>query len=277
MSPEIRYNCPFCVLSGKSQDTKGHLYANTKRKVYYCHRCGATGPIKNLPGHILHSPMGVEGRTVIPPFITAPMQEDNSIPISMMEEGKLKEMVFMYLMQRGVSRFNTDTLRLRYYPDHNAILFPVYGVPGGRPLWYQEKPFGGKYLFPKNTPEISYTVFRTFGIPIIGAKQNCIVVCEGVFDAIRAGQASGTGAVALFGKNPPDGRLMAIGMLTDKAIVLLDQDAFEEAVMLVLRLRRIGVRAKMADPSGLHGDPGATNTATLSTIINKVKEESWCE
>lgn len=36
---EVRVNCPFCG------DRKGHLYANPRKQVFYCFRCGAKGRI----------------------------------------------------------------------------------------------------------------------------------------------------------------------------------------------------------------------------------------
>ncbi|MGI9951963.1 DUF3854 domain-containing protein [Moorellaceae bacterium AZ2] len=44
---ERRGNCPACG------DSKGHLYLNIKKGVYYCHRCGFSGKIKErLPEHV---------------------------------------------------------------------------------------------------------------------------------------------------------------------------------------------------------------------------------
>lgn len=42
MSGEVRSNCPFCG------DTKLHLYANPRKGVYFCHRCGARGFLRDL-------------------------------------------------------------------------------------------------------------------------------------------------------------------------------------------------------------------------------------
>lgn len=45
---ETRYNCPFCILIGKTPDTKGHLYVNWSKGVYHCFRCGASGKTTQL-------------------------------------------------------------------------------------------------------------------------------------------------------------------------------------------------------------------------------------
>jgi len=47
---ETRYNCPFCVLVGKSPDVKGHLYVNWSKGVFHCFRCNAKGRTSQLKG-----------------------------------------------------------------------------------------------------------------------------------------------------------------------------------------------------------------------------------
>ena len=39
---QFRYCCPFC------EDTKFHLLVHLKKKVYICHRCKASGKLRNL-------------------------------------------------------------------------------------------------------------------------------------------------------------------------------------------------------------------------------------
>lgn len=43
---ERKFSCPYCVVTGKTPDTKGHLYVNKEKGVYYCQRCGVKGKLK---------------------------------------------------------------------------------------------------------------------------------------------------------------------------------------------------------------------------------------
>src|SRR6202008_3864914 len=38
---EVRINCPIC-----SDDTKYHMYVNTVKNVYHCHKCNSSGKLK---------------------------------------------------------------------------------------------------------------------------------------------------------------------------------------------------------------------------------------
>ena len=40
---EIKKLCPYCGIHGLTPDVSGHLYINTVKKLYFCHRCGAKG------------------------------------------------------------------------------------------------------------------------------------------------------------------------------------------------------------------------------------------
>jgi len=266
---ESIYLCPFCQSSartGHSPDITGHLYVNARDGVYHCFRCGEGGSssLLNLKGMIPKH----EYENNLPSMV----RMKAPAPLIHEVQGYSRTIPIRYLCDiRGLTLEEVSKYGIRYSAGRNQLFFPVYGIPGGEPLWYQSKDIaGGDYRTPKGNPFVSCTLFRTWGTPLFRRQGNPVVLTEGVFDAIRVGRVAP--AVAAFGKNIPEGRLLALTKLAKFVIVLLDSDTQHLSQELVFRVRELGVPAVMGDITRLNGDPGDTDTEVLYSIIKEATD-----
>jgi hypothetical protein len=266
---EVVCICPFCLSSprtSRTPDRTGHLYINTREGVYHCFRCGAGGVVSNLPKNLIVEKEFQEG---LPSLI------HQSAPGTLIHEltGLTRTIPIRYLCDiRGLTLEEVSKYAIRYSGSNNCLYFPVYGIPGGVPLWYQSKDIaGGNYRTPKGNPFVSCTLFRTWGTPLLTKRRRGVVLTEGVFDAIRVGRVAP--AVAAFGKNVPDQRIKALTRLAESVIVLLDSDTDRLCRELVFRLRANGILAVAADNTRLNGDPGDTDEETIRSILKEVTDE----
>jgi len=263
---ESVYLCPFCEASprtGHTADATGHLYVNARDGVYHCFRCGAGGSssLLNLKGMVIKQ----EYEENLPSMtrMKAPGVLVHEV------QGYARTIPTRYLCDiRGLTLEEVSRYGISYDAARNKLFFPVYGIPGGVPLWFQSKDIaGGDYRTPKGNPFVSCTLFRTWGIPLLRGRQPVVVLTEGVFDAIRVARVCP--AVAAFGKNIPTNRILALTKLAESVIVLLDSDTKHLSQELVFRVRELGVPAVMGDITRLNGDPGDTSVEVLQSIIEE--------
>lgn len=266
---EVVYICPFCALSPRtnsSPDKTGHLYVNTRDNVYHCFRCGAGGPVSDLC--LSRMELKHEFEDNLPSLV------HQHAPGKLIHEltGLTRTIPLRYLCDiRGLTLEEVSKHGIRYNTGENKLFFPIYGIPGGEPLWYQSKAIaGGNYQTPKGNPFASCTLFRTWGVPLcVGRAKKTVVLTEGVFDAIRVGRVRP--AVAAFGKNIPENRIKALTRLAESVIVLLDSDTKHLSQELVFRIRTMGTPAVMGDITRLNGDPGDTDMDTLQSIVEEAE------
>jgi len=101
---------------------------------------------------------------------------------------------------------------------------------------------------------------------IDGAREEGIaVICEGVFDAIRVGKAG----IAIFGTSISQAQIIKL-LSTDKSpikelVVMLDQDASEQAVKMAALLKDRKAHIKVVIPP--KGDPGDWSTEDIWSWI----------
>lgn len=253
---EAIYFCPFCG------DGKGHLYLNFDKDVYNCFKCGIRGRISSLTYTTIMS-LQRKRDCVERPDSTPDAQEAPGYDLETYE-GTLRPVPVTYLASRGLGMEAILKYHLRYSPEDNTIWFPIYGVPGGSPLFWQGKQIGGAYMT-QHTKLINFSLFRTFGIPTLVGRQKNVVLTEGVFDALSVSRVAP--AVAGFGKNIPDSRLQVLTFLAENVIVLLDKDAQKEAIQTTLRLQAMGISAKRGNEQLLHKDPGDSSVEVISAVI----------
>lgn len=263
---EVVYICPFCSQSPRtnySPDDSGHLYVNARESVYHCFRCGAGGHVKDLC--LTGMELKHEFEDNLPSLVHQPPPGKLVYEVS----GLLRTIPLRYLCDiRGLTLEEVSKYRIRYDAGINRLFFPVYGIPGGEPLWYQSKDIaGGNYRTPKGNPFASCTLFRTWGVPLFTDSKQVVVFTEGVFDAIRVGKICP--AVAAFGKNIPEGRIKALTRLARFVIILLDSDTKHLSQELVFRVRAEGIPAVMGNITRLNGDPGDTDVEVLRSIIKE--------
>lgn len=253
------YLCPYCETLGKTPDTRGKLYVNTVKHLYYCFRCGSSGGTDALPTDLIYrgESMDVDNANLRIYGFDAPLLlHDDSLIASMVKE---------HLATRHVTPRDIAFYNLRFSVDTNRIWFPVYGLTGNEPLWYAAYYLHGGYWFSPGNKMINHTLFRTFGIPMFsGKKVDKIVVTEGIFDAISVGRI--LPSVATFGCIPPRARLSVLPFLANNAVVLYDMDAEEEGMLVTLRLKEM-MPCTQADQSKLDGDPGDTDVEILMEIL----------
>lgn len=245
---ELIYLCPFCEDNGKTPDTKGHLYVNTKNYLYFCQRCGAKGyvgpseveyefdPIptdEELYG-LLEDALGRDDSSErvfpIPPNLVDP-QSDAGIYLS--NRGITPDIVEYYSIRQGQGRYMDRVIVpnvVTHDPYEDTDVTDMYV---GR--YIREIPVDseGHQAFPKYVNPIgankSHIVFNLHRIP----KGDPIVICEGVFSAISAGKR----AVAIYGKSISDRQLqMILANSPSMVYVCLDPDARREAGRLCYRL-----------------------------------------
>jgi len=136
-----------------------------------------------------------------------------------------------YLSKRGFGRFEINEYRLVEQPDRYRIVIPSYR-DNLIDFWVSrtyinESP---KYLNPKGASRR----FALFGYDQAkGASR--VVICEGVFSAMAARQATEIPAVAAYGKLVAAEQVKILLSLRPKEfIIAFDSDADSEAMMLAL-------------------------------------------
>jgi DNA primase len=252
---EVRVNCPYCP------DTKYHMYINVKKRLFHCFRCGASGRLEDGPLRLsLYQQMVQE-------FLQPPRQTTSVVPVDVQLPTEFKRLVgrptsflgrraLSYLVtQRGLTLQEVDHYHLGYCAMghyQERIIIPI--LEQGELVYFVARSFTNrqpKYLNPHI--EKHGVLFR--GTDLTG---DFIVVCEGVFDAIRLSRL--VPVVALLGKEASDLQLMKIREIAEKAIVMLDADALGHAIQLCLRLLQLM-------PTILimlnHSDPGSLTTDEL--------------
>jgi len=220
---EIQICCPFCEKSGKTPDTKYHLYIHLKKKVFHCFRCGKSGKFKTLnqlvriltgkSPNLLESDWDEIIKEALSYFDkpfhlpeTSQVQEVLDLNIISYSVSKtFTPIAYNYLKSRNLSDSEIEEYQIRvgksYQVDNRTIrkwkgrvLFPffengqvIYIV--GRTYTNQEP----KYLNSKGNRRDKLFPSRTF-------KTSEIIVCEGIFDAINAKRTTGIYSVATLGK-----------------------------------------------------------------------------
>ncbi len=213
----VRKNCPFCRVRLGTPDTKQHLYILPKtgkfrRLTYYCHRCGASGPVSKTMWLI-----GDTRKRVDPASIDL-----FSFKIRSEESDKL----YNYLVDRGLSK-GVIYKKARWSPDlPNRVIFP---------LWVNKKVVLINARSIDKDEEVRYITYgdKSKYIYNFDEVDDWAVLCEGVFDALSTPHG-----ICIFGK-----RISTVqkDMLISKYRVIfnaLDPDALKEKIALTKLLSR---------------------------------------
>ncbi|SMB96864.1 protein of unknown function [Thermanaeromonas toyohensis ToBE] len=105
---ERRGNCPACG------DTKGHLYLNLRKGVYYCHRCGFSGKIRD--GFLGCDWQGMP-----------PLPEENVAPVEVLD--RVYRLLFQHL---PLSREHREQLLRRGLPEEKHRQYATLPAEGRR-------------------------------------------------------------------------------------------------------------------------------------------------
>jgi hypothetical protein len=147
-----------------------------------------------------------------------------------------------YLESRNISLDTAIKYDIRYSPEKQAIIFPIY-VNDGLVGWQFRTIEKTKYLLSNNTVINKPKAWSSDNIPrdrVLMFQNNLLtskhaVLCEGPIDAIVANEACG-GGVASMGKavsQAQAGTLCRSGI--ERLYVALDPDAFKELNPLLLK------------------------------------------
>lgn len=241
----------FCPVCGSS---KWKTYVNPITGGWYCHAPEHSGggkidvgmPLTNRGNQILQRLAGSHGsrESGTWPEITLPPWEP------------LCSRALRYLCKRGINSDSAARLGIVEMQDRMRVIVPYYGKGGEIIYWtarsYSALEEGPKYLAASGRHPL-YIRPSWHSAP-------CVVLAEGVFDAITIYQTTGLPAVALGGKALP--RYLEQDLLmvaADRVVVLLDGDALAAAVKLKRRLvprRNVTVVPLKdgQDPSSLGGE-----------------------
>lgn len=227
---EIRVNCPFCILRGKTQDVKQKLYINPVKDAMHCFRCDYKGKTSALFPQL--ASLGVEFEKIGRREETTTLE---ALPTGTYSLSELptSHLCHEYLRDRGFGiRDFEGTGGVLYCEDYKKgdysfgprLIFPVYQFGAyrgfqGRTIWKNTDP---KYVNASGMSKktILYNFDNAF------KQKNELVVVEGVFDVIPTGEER---TVASFGKAISDEqiRLICIGDF-QRVVIFLDPDAKKE-------------------------------------------------
>jgi hypothetical protein len=261
--------CPFCVSNGEpTKDRKYKLYMNPNKGIYRCWRCDASGQLRNIFGEIKEleniAPAAVQQPTAIPTDITMPGD------LSLLTNLELGHPAIEYLTEARAVSFDPaevqNTFGARYchhgrvfggiYNTTNTLIFPIF-LNGTLVGWQSrmladpdqlteeymaiagfKKDENGEWIRPPK-------YFTSPGFPKgevvfnwdVATKTPYLVIVEGVFDAM----AIGPSGIATLGKGVTERQILNIldfckNRLDVRVIIMLDDDAQEEAFQLQLKL-----------------------------------------
>lgn len=193
---EMQRNCPYCEMSGKSKDTKKHLYINTKKGVAYCHRCNYKGRWED---------------TLTFPEIYIPKPKFTDIDIFSFKV-KGGEEVLDYMYKRLPETIVMERVRWSPQLKGRAILPIAKDTWQARAIYPNVKP---KYLSRGTLVEYVYNIENV---------KDYVVICEGQINALSTPHG-----VAVFNKHISDTQLMLLTSKFNHAIIAFDYGAEKDA------------------------------------------------
>jgi DNA primase len=267
----ILNRCPFC-------DAGGHLYVSVRSGLWICFRCDSKGNLAKLvaelsgityaEAEIEIKSAGVRRSTFRPPVIEEGEPIEVDLPsefVPCYKEGRFS--IPRYLTERRIERGTIRDwgigycLRGRY---KNRIVFPI--ETAGERTFVTRATLPG--MFPSYLgPEVDEGRGRRFlpGWKFARAREP-VVICEGLFDALRIYQA-GFKPLALLGKGLGITQRKRILELTpSRVIVMLDSDAWSAGREIANELSSFirDVRAVALD----EGDPGDRSEADVRRLLD---------
>lgn len=225
--------CPFCG------NAKSNCQLNFVRQVYHCWACGAGGSTRSFlrkfgiafeDGDVAAR---AAERTKDPEALALPPN------ISVLHtESAAGKRAISYLRNRGVSEQEMLDWDIRFGNSGDWAgwtLFPLYGLRGLEYFQGLNSGMEKKYRFP--------AIGKDHYVPKLRGETGCIVLVEGIFDALNVWRCCRNDVMPLFGKFVGDNaRAGLIASNYEKVYVCLDGDARKEAIALAELLRRAGCR-----------------------------------
>ena len=268
---ETRYCCVFC------DDTKYHLYVNKIKGVFHCFKCDAKGiyvndvnPAQklasNLDKTIERANSIVKAKKYNLEDISTKNKKIKNLPSNTRE---LSKEALKYLENRNISSTVAKYYDIRMSLDGRSLIFPIGADDDDNCEYFVQRvmypePGESKYL---NAP---WDKGRTLFFSLTkNAYRDCLVICEGIFDAISVGRIYPD--CALLGKvGTPEQiqRLAGKNIPWTNLIVLLDSDAEIPAMRLRMDLMCTAWNKNVLMATLPGGDPGAASIETIKEVVD---------
>ena len=226
---------------------------NTKKGIYHCFKCNASGRINDLKVGLDQFTSKVE-KFLYGKGDSSPQTE--AVPLSLPMGHKCvtpkSGLPYRYLINREMTDKEILTYKMRYCgegPFKDRIIVPVYQ---DNELRY----FVGRSYMKKSPKYMNApvpkggTIFSTFP-----GKVDKAIICEGIFDAVKIGKFFP--AICILGKKlNGNEQIASIVKKTKEAFIMLDQDADHDAFSSYLVLNcyiptRVGLFPKNKDPGSM--------------------------
>jgi DNA primase len=235
---ELRFCCPFCESKVGEVDEKYKLYANFKKGLFQCFRCGTKGAVSSLKRYFDIGGSGSVNQTspdlnfikdklksldkrkrnptIDLNLVSVPMTKDTT-PIAYDYIKKRKftdDEINKYQIHVGLSYTDPKTGNLdRTWSGR--IIFPFF--EDGKVVFLVGRSYNGSSLRYKNSVGNKDQV--VYGIDKV---QGECLICEGIVSAIAAERATGIPSVSILGKTISDYQLAKLRMSAHKVYVCLD-------------------------------------------------------
>ena len=239
---ELIRDCPHC---GKEK----HLYVNTEKKVYHCHRCKASGKVK---GDDLQRIRRVAPRPI------RKLAEGEGAPAP--EAFPLSNHSKHYLTtKRHINKGFLESFPI--YDTDTGILFQFNGTGYWQVRqWKQFSP--PRWLNPKNTPkDIYYSVEQVF-LPTV-------FIVEGILDALAVGEYGPSAGI--LGSLIKDEQAYKLAQKYENCVLMLDgtPDVTEKLIQRNLRKLRSCFEGRVGVERLKNGlDPATVPKDRLRTIVS---------
>lgn len=251
-SNEIRLNCPFCQVKGKTPDQKFHLYIHPEKGVFICFRCNSTGGINSLPQE--YKETIIKLKSIYPTFQYFKEVSSRStpqLPEGFVEvKGRLADIQYIenYIAYR--LKTNIKTIRTELSTYYSLMLrgkepwikFKSTNIFSEEDYFILRKPYSHQFLNPIGEKKLFKIGFDKTKV------DSKIVLVEGVFDALSVFLKNKIPSIAILGKTMSINQILELKENFDGVdiAVCLDKDAFTESLKLAKTLASIFEKSKIS-------------------------------
>jgi hypothetical protein len=250
------YHCPVC--RGKYK-----LEVHHTRPVWYCHKCGIGGRIRQGDAKW----WGGLDRQIIPGSEGVQRDDGDFLSDYAMESPGSRPWNYLSRI-RHLKAEEIRDLRPHRGPSPLRVYFPLYRLGETVPCYFVGRAIISLDRFPKwMNPPTGVTGVRRcdlfWGTHLLGPRVRGLAICEGIFDAVRFETS-----LALLGKSINHEQVSTIARISPETItVILDGDASKEATEVCLRLKNIAPVYRLVLP--LTKDPDSMKPSTLRKLMKR--------
>ena len=281
---EYIIRCPLC---GDSF-SHSHCSINVEKGVFKCFYCGASGKLRWL----IKEYAGDQPLSFLSGIGITEKQRMPELPFFQFQEffkpgflpETLEQKAWSYLQARGITRADVEYYHLRWADRgryFGRVILPV--LEEGEVVCWSARAFldvlKPKYLFPHYGETLltcSEAIFGYDGALHSPVIHKCLVLVEGIFDAIAvnkafAADATGMFSLSILSKMLSDGQLLKLQKFDKKTTqfyIMVDPDATKDGIKIAKRLSSYGRVVRVCHLKGAK-DPGE---ATSSQILDAIAE-----